>query len=118
VSKEGREGEKLLLLLSLQSYIERLGTQIIAALIMIGIGLVGSFIVYFVLYIIPISPFVWVFNRLINNDTRFGCFQGGFPVKTPDLGGGGVPVKTVLGFFPVKTPDLGAFGGGGEGGFQ
>jgi len=32
---------------------------------MIFFGLTGSFIVYFVLYIVPISPTVWVLNRQV-----------------------------------------------------
>ena len=38
----------------------------IGALIVIAVGLVGSFITYFILYIIPIGPFVWVFDRYVN----------------------------------------------------
>ena len=30
---------------------------------MIGIAAVGSFLMYGLLYIIPIKPFVWVFER-------------------------------------------------------
>ena len=32
---------------------------------MIGIAAVGSFLMYGLLYIIPIKPFVWVFERYL-----------------------------------------------------
>ena len=32
---------------------------------MIGVGLTGSFITYLVLYIIPIGPFVWLFDKYV-----------------------------------------------------
>lgn len=50
-------------IVSSQNYIEQLGAQIIGALIMIGIGFTGSLITYSALYFIPISPFVWVFDK-------------------------------------------------------
>lgn len=58
----------------MQSYIEQLGAQIIGALIMIGVGLVGSIIIYSALYVIPISPFIRLFDKYVsqtsfNSDT-------------------------------------------------
>ncbi len=46
----------------MQSYGERLAAQIIGALIMMGIGLVGSIVLYSTLYFFPIKPFNYIFN--------------------------------------------------------
>ena len=47
----------------LQNYGERLLSQLVAGLIMIGIGGVGAFLTYFILYIIPIGPLTGVLNK-------------------------------------------------------
>ena len=57
-----------------QKYLERQLAQLLGALLMIAIGLVGSFIMYFILYIIPIKPFVWLCNRYVLQVCSAGMF--------------------------------------------
>lgn len=73
------------------SYMERLGAQIIGALIMIGVGLVGSFITYFILYVIPIAPFIWLFDRIFclspkqsNGSYKRLVYRDGWLLTHPD----------------------------------
>ena len=46
-----------------QNYGERILAQLIGAGVMIGIAGVGSILMYWLLYIIPVQPFVRVFER-------------------------------------------------------
>ena len=39
--------------------------QIIGALIMIGVGGVGAFVMYFILYVLPIKPVAWLLEWYI-----------------------------------------------------
>jgi len=50
-------------LFSTQGYGERLLAQSLAAVIMITIGGVGAFLMYFTLYIIPIGPLTYVLDK-------------------------------------------------------
>lgn len=49
--------------IAIQNYGERLLSQFIGALIMIGVGGIGAFITYFILYLLPISPIAWIFEK-------------------------------------------------------
>ena len=53
----------LLLVFLSQNYGERILAQLIGGVVMIGIAGVGTFLMYGLLYIIPVKPFVWVFER-------------------------------------------------------
>ncbi len=48
-----------------QNYGEQLLAQILGALIIISIGLAGSFVVYLALYLVPIQPTVWLLNKYV-----------------------------------------------------
>ena len=58
-----------------QNYGERLLAQMIGAMIMIGIGLLGSFLTYLILYLVPIAPFVWVFDRYMCRPSNMTSYQ-------------------------------------------
>lgn len=53
----------LLLFFVGQNYGERFLAQLLAGVIMIAIGGVGSFLVYFILHIIPIAPFAKLLDK-------------------------------------------------------
>lgn len=65
--------------LSPQNYGERLAAQIIAAVFIIGVSVLGTFIVYGLLYITPIKPFVWVFERYEHTLVHCHCLQPSLP---------------------------------------
>ena len=46
-----------------QNYFERLGAQVFGAVIMILLGASLSFVMYFILYITPIKPIVFIFEK-------------------------------------------------------
>ena len=48
-----------------QNYGERILAQLIGGVVMIGIAAVGTFLTYGLLYIIPVQPFVSVFERYV-----------------------------------------------------
>ena len=52
---------------SIQNYGERLLSQVIGALIMIGVGGVGAFITYLILYLLPIRPVAWLLEKYTKN---------------------------------------------------
>lgn len=51
------------IVIAIQNYGERLLSQFIGALIMIGIGGGGAFITYLILYLLPIRPVAWIFEK-------------------------------------------------------
>ena len=48
---------------TIQNYGERLLSQFIGALIMIAVGGGGAFITYLILYLLPIRPVAWIFEK-------------------------------------------------------
>ena len=79
---------RILLLVLPQNYGERLLAQIVGAVAMIGISVTGTFLMYFLLYIIPIKPFIWLFERLccLNPRKRLPPLRyvGGWLLTHPD----------------------------------
>ena len=71
-----------------QNYGERLLAQIIGAIAMIGVTAIGTFLMYGFLYIIPIKPFIWVFERIfrLNPGQRMPPLRyvGGWLLTHPD----------------------------------
>jgi len=64
-----------------QNYGERILAQLIGGVVMIGIAGVGTFLMYGLLYVIPVKPFVWVFERVffLNPGGQFLKANGRFP---------------------------------------
>lgn len=55
---------------TIQNYGERLLSQIIGALIMMVIGGGGAFIMYLILYLLPIRPVAWLLEKYANISLR------------------------------------------------
>ncbi|KAL5463208.1 hypothetical protein EMCRGX_G032087 [Ephydatia muelleri] len=71
---------------------ERILAQIVGSLIIFGIGLVSSVLLYGALYVIPINPFVWVMSKIffLNPKQRDGnyppplVYEGGWLLTSPN----------------------------------
>eukprot|EP00731_Ephydatia_muelleri_P027903 Em0019g776a len=62
------------------SWGERMAAQIAGSLIIIAISLTSAFVLFGLLYVIPISPFIWIISKLNEHMlTKFGLLNWIFP---------------------------------------